>query len=1500
MPAIPSPTQAFDDDASSKLTFYVNGSRVQLDAAQLDPDLSLLAFLRSQIGLTGTKQGCNEGGCGACTVVIQSVHPRTQELQHLAINACLAPLLILEGKHVITVEGIGSTDNPHPLQERMWKLNGSQCGFCTPGIVMSVYAMLRNAAYKGKLSVEDVELEGALDGNLCRCTGYAPIFQAVKSFCGDYLSPKTTNGYSHASNGTSSPPSLASSSNSSDSSSPPATPKDGDFVVPFNHSAAGLEEGFETKESRCCGKPDACAKNISTDVSLPAPSAIECPSAPPIDPVAGGLGRTATVEPFCQKPDASALVHGPVDSSKPKGCGRLDCCQLGGDAKKVETTAPSAAFPQFQFKPYRPSTELIFPPGLRNQPLKPLKFGSSTQYSKTWYRPVSLAQLVKLKRAIPDAKLVGGASEVAIEVGIKGSAYPACIYVSDIPELAGVSLPDFDSPEPALEFGANLSLSDLERVVRDLIAQAPTAQTGALNAVRDQLRYFAGRQIRNAASTGGNIATASPISDLNPVWAATGAKIVCVAPASRPNDGEFELPMDDFFTGYRQTKLPQDGIIVRVVLPIPPKRFEEDGKVEVVRAYKQAKRKDDDIAIVTACFKARVDLREKKFADIKIAFGGMAAYTILAKNTQDYLAGKPINAETLDAALDILASEFDLPFSVPGGMPSYRRTLTLSFLFKFFVEVAKRADVVLDGVSEDDVEEVTDSIHRSISSSTRDNSDPYAQTVVGHQVPHLSGLKHVTGEAIYVDDIPPYANEGQLALVLSTRAHAKLLSVDPSEALEMDGVLTYVDWHDMPSRKANCWGTAAQDEYFFAEDEVTCHGQIIGAIVAKTKLEAQRAARKVKIEYEDLPIVLTIEEAVRAKSFFQSYDRRMSRGKPTSAALAESECTLSGTLRMGGQEHFYLETMASLAIPKLESGEMEIIASTQDPTGTQRWVAQATGVPRNRIVAKSKRMGGGFGGKESRTAMLSAVCAVAAKKLRRPVRCMLERHEDIKISGQRHPFLVEWKVGFTKEGKLTALDADLYANGGYSLDISGGVADRAIAHADNAYYIPNVDVRAKICKTHTVSNTAYRGFGGPQGMLIAETYIEAIAAHLGLDIDTVREINLYKEGQETQYHQAVLDWHIPRLLQDCKRDSNYESRKKETERFNQEHRFRKRGLALVPTKFGLAFGVKAMNQGSALVSIYVDGSVLVAHGGTEMGQGLYTKCVQIAAEELKVPIDAVFTSETATNTVVNTVPTAASAGSDLNGYAILKACQELNKRLRPYREKFGPDAPMSALAAAAWGDRISLSATGHHATPNLDYVWNVQEKTGDLFHYFTQGVAAAEVELDLLTGDSTVRRVNIKMDVGRSINPAIDYGQIEGAFTQGMGWSTMEESLWLRNGAIFTTGPGAYKIPGFADTPQVFNVSLLRDAEWPNLGSVHSSKGIGEPPFFLGCSVALALRDALKSARSDAGIPPTDVQEFRYPLTSERLRMAVGDKLAKKGEVKQKEGEEGKGFFVCI
>ncbi|KAL8290642.1 hypothetical protein RQP46_002900 [Phenoliferia psychrophenolica] len=1448
-----SPTPDFDAlSPSSRLSFFLNGSKIILDGNTIDPDATLLDFIRSQgQGFTGTKLGCGEGGCGACTVVIQSRHPTTKQMQHLAVNACLAPLVSVDGKHVITVEGLGNSEHPHPLQERLWKMSGSQCGFCTPGIVMSIYALLRNAVYRGQLTIADVELEGVLDGNLCRCTGYKPILDAAKSFVGDYT--RALRGAAGQTNGK----------------------EEEIFEVPINYKAANMDEADEECSTGCCSKKDSVVP-VSTDITMPVPSALET-DVPPIDPSAGAIGRTAPTTPLTTDTKTASFT---ASSSAPKGCGRADCCQLPSSSSSSTPSKPSPIFPRFTLKPYQPTTELIYPPSLTHHVLSPLKFGSP---SRQWYRPTTLSQLLSIKRQHPSSKLVGGSSEIGIEVHIVGRSYPVSVYVSDIPELYEITRPTIENP--VLSFGANLPLAELDALCKELVEEMPEEFGDALKAIRGQLRYFAGFQIRNVASVGGNVATASPISDLNPVWIATGTKLV----AATADGGEFDLPMDEFFVGYRKTKLPEDAIIVRIVVPLHAK--------QVVRAYKQAKRRDDDIAIVTSCFAMRVN-DDGIIEHSKFAYGGMAAWTISVPKTEAFLQGKPFTAATLESALAVLGLEVDLPFNVPGGMPSYRKTLALSFFFKFWTAVSSSLSLSFSSsLSAIDLADITSTIHRAPSSGKRDNSDPYAQEVVGKQEPHASGLKHVTGEAVYIDDMPKVGNEGYGALVLAKKAHAKILSVDPSEALAMEGVYSYVDHTDLPNPRANYWGAACIDEVFFAVDEVVTYGQPIGMIVATSKIIAQKAARLVKVAYEDLPVLLTIEDAVAQESYHMAYDRRIERGEEIEAALAGADFVLEGETRMGGQEHFYLETMAALVVPKMEGGEMEVFSSTQALTDAQRWVAQVTGVPRNRIVTRGKRLGGGFGGKESRSSHLTAIVAVAAKKCRRPVRAMLDRSEDIATTGQRHPCLAKWKVGFTKEGKLVALKTDFFANGGHSQDLSGGVVDRALAHLENSYWIPNVAVRGRVCKTNTVSNTAFRGFGGPQGMVVSEHYIEAIAHKLNLDIDDVRTMNLYKEGEKTPYHQPVLDWHVPRLLKDCRAESDYDKRKVEVDRFNKEHKWRKRGIALVPTKFGLAFGVKAMNQGTASVLIYMDGSVLVAHGGTEMGQGLYTKCCQIAAQELGVPLEAVFTSESSSATVANAVPTAGSAGSDLNGFAVFNACAELRKRLEPYRTKLGPDATFQAVVSAAWGDRVSLQAVGHHATPDLGYEWNNQNPTGNLFHYFTQGVAACEVEIDTLTGDHTVLRTDIKMDVGKSLNPAIDYGQIEGAYIQGQGWCTTEESLWLRhNGAIATLGPGSYKIPGFSDIPQVFNVSLLRDAEWPNLGSIKASKGIGEPPFFLGYSTVLALRYALKSARADGGVH--ELLECRLPMTSERIRLACSDSLLEQGTVVPKDGQQG--FFVNI
>lgn len=508
---------------------------------------------------------------------------------------------------------------------------------------------------------------------------------------------------------------------------------------------------------------------------------------------------------------------------------------------------------------------------------------------------------------------------------------------------------------------------------------------------------------------------------------------------------------------------------------------------------------------------------------------------------------------------------------------------------------------------------------------------------------------------------------------------------------------------------------------------------------------------------------------------------------------------------------------------------------------------------------------------------------------------MLNRDEDMMTSGQRHPFLARWKVAVNKDGKLQALDADVFANAGWSQDLSGAVVDRALSHIDGCYHIPNVHVRGRLAKTNTVSNTAFRGFGGPQGMFIGESYMEEIADHLSIPVERLREINMYKPHEITHFNQELKDWHVPLMYKQILDGTDYEERRKAVEQYNHEHKWKKRGLAIIPTKFGISFTAIFLNQAGALVHLYHDGSVLVAHGGTEMGQGLHTKMTMIAAQALGVPLSDVFVSETATNTVANTSSTAASASSDLNGYAIANACEQLNERLKPYREKLGKDAKMKDLVHAAYFDRVNLSANGFYKTPDIGYMWG--PNTGQMFYYFTQGVAAAEVEIDTLTGDWTCLRADIKMDVGRSINPAIDYGQIEGAFVQGQGLFTTEESLWHRaSGQLFTKGPGTYKIPGFRDIPQVFNVSLLKDVTWEHLRTIQRSRGVGEPPLFMGSSVFFAIRDALRAARRQYGVE--DVLCLQSPATPERIRVSCADPIIKRALVQPEEGE--KSFFLSI
>ncbi|KAL1959974.1 hypothetical protein VTO42DRAFT_642 [Malbranchea cinnamomea] len=1411
---------------SATLHFYLNGTRIELQNP--NPHWTLLDFIRSQHGLKGTKLGCGEGGCGACTVVLQVRDVKdTRKIRHLSVNSCLYPLVGVVGKHVITVEGLGTTDNPHPLQERIWKLHASQCGFCTPGIVMSLYAIIRNAydpdTGKFHLSANDIEMKGHLDGNLCRCTGYKPILEAAKTFITEDLKGQVVDSGSATSD----------SATVNDKLSQEASYVDGDLPARSRPSSGS------------CGRPGGCCRDDPGKSSCSSDgSDFEQPSP--------GLGED--------------------------GLSSKTSMSDGDTSPSVSKPSP---VPQFNFKQYSPSSELIYPPGLSKHENVPVCYGDS---SKIWFRPVNLSQLLELMSTYPSATMVGGASEVQVEIRFKKASYPVSVFIGDIPQLGTISVPSDLSNMDELVIGGNASLTNIENVCVDLSRKL--GQRGSVfAAMAKALRHFAGRQIRNAASLAGNIATASPISDMNPVLLAAGATVT-----AHKGKEEYCIPMSSMFRGYRKTALPHGSVITMIHVPVPP-----SGVTEITKSYKQAKRKDDDIAIVTAGFRVRLD-KNSVVEDISLAYGGMAPVTVLAKQTCKYLVGKKwASSAALDGAIQTLLREFDLPFDVPGGMATYRRTLAISLFVRFWNEVT--AELQLGDVDQSLVEEV----YRNISFGTRDNYNPHEQRVVGKQIPHLSGLKHATGQAEYTDDMPPQDRELYGALVLSERAHAKILSVDWTPALGPDLALGYVDKNDIPP-EANKWGSIVKDEPFFATDEVYSHGQPIGLVYAETALQAQAAAKLVKVEYEDLPAILTIDEAIEQKSFYV-HGKELRKGVPPekmTEVFASCDRIFEGTTRVGGQEHFYLETNAALVIPHAEDGTMDVWSSTQNTMETQEFVSRVTGVPSNRINARVKRMGGAFGGKESRSVQLACILAVAAKKERRPMRAMLNRDEDMITTGQRNPIMCRWKVGVMNDGKIVALDADCYANAGWSLDMSGAVMDRCCTHLDNCYYIPNCHIRGWVCKTNTVSNTAFRGFGGPQAMFIAESYMYAIAEGLNMSIDEVRWKNLYSEGQRTPFHQIIdEDWHIPMLLEQVRREARYDERKAKIAEFNANNKWKKRGICLIPTKFGLSFATALhLNQAGASVKIYADGSVLLSHGGTEMGQGLYTKMCQVAAEELGVPLESVYTQDTSTYQVANASPTAASSGSDLNGMAVKNACDQLNERLKPYWERFGRDASMKTIAAAAYKDRVNLVATGFWKMPKIGHQWgNYDPETQKpMYYYFTQGAACTEVELDLLTGDHTVLRTDIKMDVGRSINPAIDYGQVEGAFVQGQGLFTMEESLWTRDGQLATRGPGNYKIPGFSDIPQEFNVSFLQGVSWKHLRSIQSSKGIGEPPLFLGATVLFALRDALLSARRDNGVVEPLVLDS--PATAEKLRLAVGDDLLKMATVERKKGE--KPFFVSI
>jgi xanthine dehydrogenase large subunit len=728
---------------------------------------------------------------------------------------------------------------------------------------------------------------------------------------------------------------------------------------------------------------------------------------------------------------------------------------------------------------------------------------------------------------------------------------------------------------------------------------------------------------------------------------------------------------------------------------------------------------------------------------------------------------------------------------------------------------------------------------------------------VGQAIPHESAPLHVTGEALYTDDlVSRYPNVLHAWPVQAPHAHARILNLDYSEARNVPGVVKVLTANDVPG--VNDSGIK-NDEPLFPH-EVMYHGQAVCWVLAESEASARLGAENVKVEYEVLPAILTIQEAIAAKSF-QGATLKAVRGN-IQEAFKTAPNILEGELEIGGQEHFYLETHASVAYLD-EAGSVFVHSSTQHPSETQAIVSYVLGVPKHQVVVQCIRMGGGFGGKETQANPFACIAALGAKLTGRPTRVRLNRTQDMTLSGKRHPFYARFKVGFDSDGKLLAVQTYLFSDGGWSQDLSEPVMARAVCHSDNAYFIPNMEVEGKICQTHKTSQTAFRGFGGPQGMIFIEEIMDRVARHLGLTPDEVRQKNFYQEGQSTHYGQLVKDAdRMDKIWNELKVSSNYAKRKQEIQRFNAVSKFIKRGLAITPVKFGISFNLTAFNQAGALVLIYQDGSVQLNHGGTEMGQGLYTKMQQVAAQSLGIKLEQVRPMPTRTDKIPNTSATAASTGADLNGGAVCDACEKLKGRLSVVAaQEFGVNpqdivfenslvwsiwnpektAYFKDIVKKAYSQRIQLFSDGFYRTPNLH--WDIAKMQGKPFHYFAYGASASEVEVDGFTGQYKILRVDILHDVGDSLSPLVDKGQVEGAFVQGMGWLTLEDLRWDKEGRIATRGASTYKLPSFAELPEIFNVKLLEKATEPDV--IYGSKAVGEPPLMLAFSVREALRDAV-------------------------------------------------------
>ncbi|CAF2705216.1 unnamed protein product [Rotaria sp. Silwood2] len=1096
-----------------------------------------------------------------------------------------------------------------------------------------------------------------------------------------------------------------------------------------------------------------------------------------------------------------------------------------------------------------------------------------------WYRPISLNELILLRHTYPghQSTLVFGNTRVEFERRYNKMNNSRLISITYIKELQ-----ELKRTKDSLYIGAGVTFSHLKSKLMQWKDEDSFCQ-----ALLDQMKHFASTQIRNVASIGGNIITAAPDSDINPILEAAGAILEL---HRADNEKVRQTNLRDFFLGNRRVSIANNEILVAIHIPL-----KNSSNKYFLRSYKQARRRDDSKGIVSAAFNVELEKIDSidnqwKIVAACFSFGGMASKTISAINTQQQLIGLPWTKQTINQAYELLIKEMSLDKLSSRGQYQYRQTLVQSFLFKFYSYVSTE-------LRQSSIDSIDSYYHREVSHGQQTIPErPVTQKIVGSSLSHQSAYLHTTGEAIYIDDMPSHVNTLYAALVLSTQANARIKHIDIENASQVAGFVSFVNYTDVQG--SNNLANFLSNEEIFVSSIAPCVGAVIGLVVCESEHAAKLASTLVKVEYDSLlPRIFSIDDAIIHQSYF---NEEISAGKgDVDPVFLKAEHILEDTVYIGGQEHFYLEPNSFMVIPSNDDKEINLYFGTQDPSTAQESAAFVLGRNVNHITCHVKRIGGAFGGKATRPLPLCLATAVAAVKLGCPVRLNLDRSTDISITGHRHPFKIKYKVAFNNEGRFLGLDIQMWSNAGCTLDSSKYVMEHSMFHLGNSYEFPNLRIRGRVCKTHLPSNTAFRGFGGPQAMLACETIVEHVAAYLKCDPFDIRRINLFKEGDTTHYGQVLEQWNVPRILDELNKSSDFIQRQNNVEEFNQKNMYRKRGISMMPVKFGIGAPNEFYDQAGALVHVYKDGSVVISHGGVEMGQGLNTKMIAIAAEILSCGVDRIRISETATDKVHNATVTGGSVSSDRNGMAVKHACEQIRQRLDSLIVDKNVNISWKDLVKQAYFARLDLCARGFHPIPNLFDANFTKNQTK--YSYFTQGAAVTEVELDVLTGDWHILRVDILMDVGISLNPHIDIGQIEGGFMQGIGLFTMEELIWgdeklykwIPSGKLFTCGVDTYKIPSFSDVPIDFRVSLLSDSLNPR--AIYSSKGIGEPPVLLAASAFFALKHACQTYREQQGL--SGYFTLHSPATVERLRMACVDEFTYRVCLNEHEALPPRGSF---